>query len=98
MPYVLVVVASVLAAHFSTQDSADYACTQASHSVTEINRRTPQLAALGSSMRAFVLETKRARSNKSGSSYDPHFVRVIDENVLPALNTVNPQPLAQPHC
>lgn len=69
-----------------TRDLSRDGCHRDNGIRTEMNERVEATVALRDAMRSFVRETRRARSNKGGSSYDPHFVAVIDRRVLPRLD------------
>ncbi len=99
---VLLVGAAVFAASWAqsqgARDAADTTCENLARLTDEVDTQLPTLVEFRDGMRVFVIETRRARSNKSGSSYDPQFVRVIDGEVTPRLNKVRPVKLPRPKC
>jgi hypothetical protein len=73
-------------------------CNRIQDITREVNKRVPGLKGIKTGVWVFVQETRRARDNKKGTSYDPHFVRIIDTRVNPPLREVQPERRAIPKC
>jgi hypothetical protein len=54
------------------------------------NRSGKERKALEEALMTFVKETRRARADKHSTSYDMHFVKVIDSEVTPKLESIDP--------
>lgn len=65
-------------------DGAVTGCERGNKIREELKRRRERNQAEHRAIRVFVLETRRARANRQGTSYDGRFVHVIDKFVLPA--------------
>lgn len=101
-------VSAVVFTHNASQDASEHiadtrrlsreGCERDNDIRREVNNRVQQTADFKAAMYNFVVETRRARNNKGGSSYDPHFVKVIDESVLPALGEVGYQTIDITNC
>lgn len=80
------------------QKEAHSTCLAIRANREELNNRLDAFTQLRTADLLFVAETRRARANKGGSSYDAHFVRVIDKEVEPRLLAVQPRKLSLPDC
>jgi len=74
------------------------ACLRGNDLRSVSNDKTFSDEAIAAAVKLFVIETRRSRSDPDGSSYDPHFVRVIDHWVLPRLNNVSSSIIPEVPC
>jgi len=79
----------------SLADIQHAACENRRAMGIENNKRVLAIDYLQKFALEFTEETRRARADKGGTSYDVHFVHVID-TLVPYLKLIEPQPVKVP--
>jgi len=98
--FVVAIVAASAAAYQAAENAASQAhnnCLVQQRGRVEGNKRGKLAIAMRKWVLEFSAETRRARANKSGTSYDPHFVQVIDR-ITPGVENVTVKILPQVKC